>query len=341
VLSGLFRAMSKSSSARIYRPTLRNLAFLARCVRAGELVAVPTETVYGLAADALNPQACAKIFEAKGRPTQDPLIVHVYSTSEVERIAYWNTAARTLAKRFWPGPLTLILRKKSTVPALVTAGLDSVAIRMPAHRVMRRFLKVAQVPVAAPSANPFGYVSPTTAVHVRENLGRRIKFILDGGPSRIGLESTIVDLREPRKPVLLRPGAITKTQLENTLRRPVTSEVQPRNQYASTFRPQRAPGMLKRHYSPRTRVVLHSRLNEIDLNDSGQAYVFMRKPAVASRRNVFWFDARGNLHGVAHRLFAVLRKIDGLNFKAIHVERARTGGLGDAINDRLQRAAAR
>jgi L-threonylcarbamoyladenylate synthase len=341
VLSGLFRAMNEPSIARIYRPTSRNLGFLARRVRAGELVAVPTETVYGLAADALNPEACAKIFEAKDRPTQDPLIVHVYAMSEVDEIAHWNPQAKILAKRFWPGPLTLVLMKKSTVPALVTAGLDSVAIRMPAHPVMRRLLKIAHVPVAAPSANPFGYISPTTALHVREHLGHRIKFILNGGPSRVGLESTIIDLREPRRPVLLRPGAITKFQLEEALAAPVRSAIWGRNQSARVIESQRAPGMLNRHYSPRTPVFLHRRITETDSENSSHAYVFMRKPADAGRTNVFWFDSSGDLHGAAHHLFAILRKVDALNFKAIHVERAPTGGLGDAINDRLQRAAAR
>lgn len=331
--------MSKAASARVYRPTPRNLAFLARQLQAGELVAMPTETVYGLAANALDAEACAKIFRAKDRPADDPLIVHIHAVSDLDLIAEANAAALRLAKKFWPGPLTLVLPKQEAVPSSITAGRDSVAVRMPAHPIARRLLKLAARPLAAPSANLFGYVSPTTAEHVRQGLGRRIKYIIDGGPSQIGLESTIVDLRQPEKPVLLRPGAITQAELERTLGRRVTFRRRPAAK-AEARGGQLAPGMLERHYSPRTPVVLHAALGGNDHRAPREAFVFMGKPPRAQGPNIFWLDRRGELSGVARRLFATLRKLDAMNFKVIHVELAPGDGLADAINDRLRRAAA-
>ena len=326
--------MTKRTTARLYRGTPRNLAALARALRGGELVAVPTETVYGLAANALDARACRKIFRAKGRPTRDPLIVHIHALAELSAVAVPNAAALTLAKKFWPGPLTLVLPKKNTVPAIVTAGRPSVAVRMPAHPLFRRLLKLAGVPLAAPSANPFGYVSPTTAAHVRHGLGKEIRHILDGGAAAIGLESTIVDLRDPARPRLLRPGAITRAQLEKVLRREI-----PDARAAGKSAAQLAPGLLARHYSPHTPVVLHAALpDRRTLND---AWIFVARPAGKSAGNVFWLDARGELHGAARRLFALLRRLDGGRWKKIHAELARGGGLAEAINDRLRRAAAR
>jgi len=211
--------MSRTArTARIYRATQRNIEFLAARLRAGELVAVPTETVYGLAADAFDCAACASVFRAKGRPSEDPLIVHVHAMTQLSEVCHVNDTALRLAKAFWPGPLTLVLPKKPIIPDIVTAGRDSVAIRMPSHPVFRRLLRAVDVPLAAPSANPFGYVSPTSAQHVLDGLGAKLRYILDGGPSQIGLESTIVDLRDPARPVVLRPGFITVTQIARVLR---------------------------------------------------------------------------------------------------------------------------
>src|SRR5690606_34037411 len=168
--SGLFCAMTAHASARIYRGTPRNLSLLAKALRAGELVAVPTETVYGLAANALDAKACGKIFRAKGRPANDPLIVHLHSLSQLPTIAQPNDAALKLARAFWPGPLTLVLPKQAIVPSVVSAHLPSVAVRMPRHPLFRKLLKLADLPLAAPSANPFGYISPTTAAHVQSSL---------------------------------------------------------------------------------------------------------------------------------------------------------------------------
>ena len=326
-------------TARIFRETPRNLARLAQALARGELVAVPTETVYGLAADALSPRACRRIFRAKGRPGSDPLIVHIHAWRQLELLAEPNEAARRLAAAFWPGPLTLVLRKKSLVPAIVTAGLPSVAVRMPRHPLLRRLLKLCDRPLAAPSANPFGYVSPTTAEHVRLGLGGKIRYILDGGPAPIGLESTIVDVRNPRIPRLLRPGAITREQLEQVL----GGRVAVARRSAKTPRgAQLAPGLLKRHYSPHTQVVLHETVAPADWLGASpdEAWLLIMKPKRATPPNVFWLDARGNLRGVARRLFSQLRKLDAAGYRRIHVELAPGGGLAEAINDRLRRAAA-
>ena len=324
--------------ARIYRGTLPNLSRLARRLRAGELVAVPTETVYGLAAHALDARACRKIFTAKRRPSHDPLIVHIHSFAQLREVAEVNDAALRLAKKFWPGPLTIVLPKKSIVPAVVSAGLPSVAVRMPSHPLFRRLLKLCGVPLAAPSANPFGYVSPTTAEHVRAGLGKRIRHILDGGPCTIGLESTIVDLRDPKKPRLLRPGAVTRAELERTLGR----RVQLVHSSANTAA-QLAPGLLARHYSPQTPVTLHARMSRARAarSPASEAWIFVGRPRGLTGANIFWLDERGGLTGAARRLFRTLRKVDAHGFDRIHAELARGGGLAPAINDRLKRAASR
>jgi L-threonylcarbamoyladenylate synthase len=329
--------MPQPRPARIYRGTASNLQRLAARLQAGELVAVPTETVYGLAANALDAHACRKIFAAKGRPATDPLIVHLPDAKNLARIATPNPPALRLAKKFWPGPLTLVLPKTAAVPDVVSAGLPSVAVRVPAHPLFRRLLKLAGLPLAAPSANPFGYISPTTAAHVRDSLGRKIKHILDGGPCAIGLESTIVDVRDPQRPRLLRAGAITHRQLEQALGRKV-AQPRPRN----ARRPagaQLAPGMLKRHYSPRTPLILHDKA--LVPSADREAWLFLVKPSGPRTKNVFWLDDRGDLRGAARRLFAVLRQLDAGGFKKIHAEFAQGDGLADAINDRLRRAAAK
>ena len=330
-------------SARIYRGTPRNLGLLARHIRAGGLVAVPTETVYGLAGDATSEAACRRIFAAKGRPSNDPLIVHIASLRDLDLVARPNPAALRLARRFWPGPLTLVLPKRPSVPDAATANLPSVAVRMPSHPLFRRLIRLAGVPLAAPSANRFGYVSPTTAAHVRADLGSRVLHILDGGPSRIGLESTIVDLRDPRRPALLRPGAITRAQVAAALGIPVSKPRRPEGVGGAPI----APGQMSRHYSPRTPVVLHSRLTRrLAAGGPGDAWLFLSRPrgarkAAGGRGNVFWLAAQGDLRRAARRLFATLRRLDTAGFGRIHVERPSGAGLAEALGDRLMRASAR
>jgi L-threonylcarbamoyladenylate synthase len=347
--------------AHVYQGTPRNLARLAARLRAGELVAVPTETVYGLAANAFDVRACRRIFAAKGRPTQDPLIVHIHALAQLDEIAVSNPAALRLARKFWPGPLTLVLPKRfrpgrggrsgrPVVPGIVSASLPSVAVRMPSHPLFRELLQLTARPLAAPSANPFGYISPTTAAHVRASLGKKIRHILDGGPASIGLESTIVDLRDPNAPRLLRPGAVTREQLQRALGKKVRlSDGTPSDLPAKPARPgpaakaQLAPGLLARHYSPRTPITLHARIARADIarGSAREAWVFLGPPRGLSGGNIFWLDARGRLPGVARQLFGLLRQLDNRNFARLHLELARGQGLAVAINDRLQRAAAR
>jgi L-threonylcarbamoyladenylate synthase len=325
-------------SARIYRGTPRNLALLARRIREGGLVAVPTETVYGLAGDATSRAACLKIFAAKGRPLSDPLIVHISSLRGLSQVAVPNAAALKLARRFWPGALTMVLRKTAAVPDEATAGLPSVAVRMPSHPLFRRLITLSGVPIAAPSANPFGYVSPTTAQHVAKSLGGKVRHILDGGPSAIGLESTIVDLRDPGRPAILRPGAVTRAEIARTLGVPVSAHQGSRGGRGARI----APGQMPRHYSPRTPVVLHARISRRAAQAApDEAWLFVARPSGARAKNVFWLDAKGDLPQAARRLFAVLRKLDEGAFRRIHVERPVGGGLAEALRDRLTRAAKR
>lgn len=328
--------MTATPTARIYRGTPHNLKLLARRLRDGQLVAVPTETVYGLAANALDARACRRIFRAKGRPRTDPLIVHVHALQQLEAICVMNAAARCLAAKFWPGPLTIVLPKTAAVPDVVTAGRSSVAVRMPNHTLFRRLLRLAGVPLAVPSANRFGYVSPTTAEHVRQGLGRNVRHILDGGPARIGVESTIVDLRDPAHPRVLRPGAISREEIAHTLGIPVPGLAR-RRRPANSPKGQLAPGLLARHYSPKTPVVLHARMPRA--GDPDEAFLFLGRPQGLLRQNVFWLDSRGNLGGAARRLFGMLRELDSMRFRRIHVELPLPIGLGEAINDRLRRAA--
>ena len=325
--------------AQIYHGTPQNLRRLAQVLRRGGLVAVPTETVYGLAANALDAKACRQIFRAKRRPANDPLIVHVADLRMLARIAAPNDAVAKLARAFWPGPLTLVLARTSAVPDVVTAGLPSVAVRMPAHPLLRRLLRLCNLPLAAPSANPFGYLSPTTAEHVQAGLGRSIAHILDGGPCRHGLESTIVDIRDPRRPVLLRPGVITAAQLRRVLGVAVRTATRRR----TARLPALAPGLLHRHYSPRQPLVTKPRITAamVERAHSDEAWICFRKPAWADgRKNIFWLSARGDLREAGRQLFALLRRLDHGGWRRLHAELVPANGAGLAINDRLRRAAA-
>ena len=351
-------------TARVYRGTARNIARLAHALQAGELVAVPTETVYGLAGDALSTAACRKIFKAKGRPTNDPLIVHIHALTQLDELAERNDAVDKLARAFWPGPLTMVLPKKAVVPDLVTSGRPSVAVRMPKHRLFLALLRKCGRPLAAPSANPFGYISPTTAAHVRDSLGGKIAYILDGGDAEIGLESTIVDLRDPKTPRVLRPGAISAAQIAKVLGRRVKTVA--RNaagaRAGSANAGEIAPGMLSKHYSPRTAIMLHRRLNEgvVKTLPADEAVVFVFKPVKGGdagavvrggarkkkndgkAENVFWLSERGDLRRAARSLFGMLRSLDDGRWKRIHVELTPgTDGFALAINDRVTRAAAK
>lgn len=321
--------------AKVHTPTLPNLQRLAKALQRGELVAIPTETVYGLAGHALDAKACRAIFRAKGRPANDPLIVHVLDLAHAEQFAEFNDTARRVAKKFWPGPLTLVLPRKSCVPDIVTSGGDTVALRAPAHPLARQLLQLARIPLAAPSANPFSYISPTSATHVQQGLGSRIKHILDGGESTVGVESTVLDLTDPAKPVILRPGAIDEKMLGRFLRRSVhmRTGTKPKGLL-------KAPGLLEKHYSPRTPLSL---LRRPVTPTAQRAVILQRKPAGKIPPHTHWLSARGALAEIAHNLYRVLRETDAAGYREIFIEPVppTAGGLAAAINDRIRRAAAK
>jgi L-threonylcarbamoyladenylate synthase len=299
-------------------------------LEAGEVVAIPTETVYGLAANALNPEAVVKIFEVKQRPQFDPLIVHVPSVDHVELYAsVFPDKAKLLAQKFWPGPLTLLLKKKSLIPDLVTSGLATVGLRCPDHGLTLSLLSQLDFPLAAPSANPFGYVSPTTAKHVEDQLGTKIPYILDGGASMVGIESTIIGFEEDI-PVIYRMGGLSIEEIEA-----VVGKVQVQTYSSSN---PKAPGQLQSHYAPMKRVVLGS------IEELLQKY-----PAHCSSLLTFQKDFNspyqvilspsGSLPEAAKNLFSALRELDQMPMDIILAELVPNEGIGRAINDRLLRAA--
>lgn len=318
----------------ILEPKPANIARAAAILADGELVAIPTETVYGLAANAFDEAACRKIFTLKGRPLLDPLIVHAHDWSQLEYLAEVNTTAMRLAEKFWPGPLTLVLKKKSSVSDLVTAGLSTVAIRMPRHPIARQLLQQLPFPVAAPSANPFGYVSPTQANHVLESFGNRSPVILNGGNSEIGVESTILDISDPGRITLLRPGAISLDEL-----RTVAGYIHLKTSHADSA--PKAPGMLARHYSPNTKIVLFYQERDIPTLQDNDAIIFLTRPESTPEKtgHVFWFSESGNLKQIAQNLFALIRQLDCKNYNSIWIQQPANEGIGLAINDRLTRAA--
>lgn len=321
---------------RVHRPTSFALRRLATALKRGELVAIPTETVYGLAANALDARACRRIFSAKRRPADDPLIVHIRDLRAAERLAIFNDVARVLALAFWPGPLTLVLPKRACVPAIVTSGQETVAVRAPAHPLAREILRLARVPLAAPSANPFGYVSPTSAAHVLDGLGGRIPHVLDGGACAVGVESTIVDATVANRLVVLRPGAISAADLRAALAHVGIKSVVGKKPRDRTL----APGLLDQHYSPRTPLTLLAQVPRAPRRDV--AIIFWRRPKESAvGRNIFSLTRRGEAEVAARTLYAVLRTADAGGFSRIVCEKAPAdaGALGEAINDRLQRAA--
>ena len=294
----------------------------ARLLAAGELVAVPTETVYGLAARADSPAAVARIYAAKGRPDFNPLIVHVEGLEAAERLALFDDRARLLAQRFWPGPLTLVLplRAEAAIAPAVTAGLPTIALRCPAHPAMRAILAASALPLAAPSANRSGAISPTTAAHVAEGLGSRVALIVDGGPCEAGLESTIAALRSGGTWQLLRPGPITEAQLSAVLG-PVSDVTAARIE---------APGQLASHYSPGKPV----RLNAAEAAEDEFLIGF---GAVAGDVSL---SRSGDLHEAAARLYDALHAARHSDKPRVAVVSVPDDGVGAAINDRLRRAAA-
>ncbi|MGH7047861.1 MAG: L-threonylcarbamoyladenylate synthase [Stellaceae bacterium] len=303
-----------------------SIARAAELLRAGELVALPTETVYGLGADATNERAVAAIFAAKGRPRFNPLIVHVPGLTAAAAVAELDSRARNLAASFWPGPLTIVLprRAQSGLSLLASAGLDTVAVRVPAHPVALAVLEAVGRPIAAPSANRSGRVSPTEAAHVVAELGDRVGLILDGGACPVGVESTVLDL-SGAAPVLLRPGGVTLEQLRVVVG-PITTV---------TAGPLRSPGLLASHYAPG----LPLRLDAYEVRPD-EALLAFGSDAPPGGGAVEWLSRSGDLTEAAANLFAMLRRLDRPDFTGIAVMPVPDHGLGRAINDRLRRAAA-
>lgn len=297
----------------------------AEILRGGGLVAIPTETVYGLAANAADDRAVAGIFAVKQRPRFNPLIVHVRDLEHAQTLATFSAPACRLAEAFWPGPLTLVLPKRADaqISLLVSEGLDTIAVRVPAHQTVQRVLEESQLAIAAPSANRSGSVSSTTAAHVAESLGDAVDLILDAGPTQHGIESTIVGLYET-EPVLLRPGALTRGQIE--------AVVGPLRAHGGGM--VASPGQLRSHYAPRAQL----RLNAHDAGGDEALLAFGTPPAHAS--NMRNLSETGDLREAAANLFAMLHDLDRTGCATIAVMPIPGNGLGEAINDRLRRAAA-
>lgn len=315
------------------KATAKNIKKAAAIIKAGGLAAFPTETVYGLGADGLNPVACARIFEVKGRPRFDPLILHVASIQQAARLFKRVPApALRLMKRFWPGPLTLVLPKSTIVPDIVTAGLGTVAVRVPANPDALALITAAGCPIAAPSANRFGRLSPTTAAHVKQQLGTGPDIILDGGQTRIGVESTIITFSKDR-PVLLRPGGLPLEEIEK-----VAGSVARAS--AAGQRMPAAPGCLKKHYAPLARLIIISPGQKVKSGSSAAYLAFSKKPA-GEFRAVQVLSKSGNLREAAANFFSALHKLERCKAKIIYAEKVPQHALGLAITDRLRRAAAR
>lgn len=342
----------------IYRVDEDTLRKAAELLCAGELAAFPTETVYGLGGNAFDAKALAKIFDVKKRPRFDPLIVHIAERGTLDALSDLSLLEKAnrektalLTGRFWPGPLTLVLPRRPEVPALVSSGLPTVALRFPSHPAAQKLIRYSTGAVAAPSANSFGRLSPTRAEHVEADLGNSIAMILDGGPCRVGVESTVLDLTGGL-PRILRPGGLPREEIEaligETAQTPRDGEPGARL----------SPGRMKSHYAPRTTLILHSAKEMAELPfRRNEAYLFFGRPSMESwlaktfsaqnpragdddREGIFYLSENGDTVEAAGRLFEILHHVDGLGKTCIHAEEAPPAGLGTAINDRLIRAAA-
>lgn len=325
---GKNRSMHVMSKTRLVKAVPGAAQAAAECLSRGGLVAFPTETVYGLGADATDGQAVARLYDAKGRPAFNPLIAHVPDLDAARELAVFNTDAERLAAAFWPGPLTLVLPRAvtCTVSELATAGLDSIAIRVPDHALARTILRAFGKPIVAPSANISGHVSPTNAAHVFEDLDGKIDLIVDGGPAPVGIESTIVACLGA--PAILRPGGLSREQIAATLSHDLAQTVESQDETPL------APGLLQSHYAPRTRL----RLNAASV-EPGEALLAFGTPLPGAKASLN-LSEKGDVGEAAANLFGHLRRLDAMRAPSIAVMRIPSEGLGEAINDRLRRAAA-
>lgn len=302
-------------------PTSESIAEAARVIREGGVVVMPTETVYGLACDALNERAVARVFELKGRPNENPLIVHIAGLDDLPKVAEsWPPIVERLAERFWPGPLTMVLPKLPSVPLRTTGGLDTVAVRVPDHDVALVLIEESERPLAAPSANLFGRLSPTRAEDVDQELAARVPMVLDGGPCRIGLESTVLDLTSD-EPRVLRPGSVSRADIQAVLGHPLGSAPPPAAR--------KSPGLYQRHYAPRAAVVL------VETLPSGRAGLTFADPCGPNQVRMP-LDPRA----YAAQLYNALQRLDALGVDEIRVVLPPRGEAWEAVHDRLRKASA-
>ena len=302
-------------------------------LKEGKVVAIPTETVYGLAANAFNEEAVKQIFEIKQRPFFNPLIVHIKSIDYLEVVAHnIPQIALELAKEFWPGALTLILPKRDIISSIVTGGKDTVGIRIPSHPIALELLNQLEFPLAAPSANPFGYISPTTSEHVKKQLGNKIPMILEGGSCEKGIESTIVGF-ENNQPILYRVGAISKETIEAFI-----GKIKVKSKASVT---PEAPGMLSKHYSPKTKLMVTDRIseyiNENDIKNVG-FLLFTAPSKLIPTENYILVSKNKNIDEAAHNLYSAMHELDEKKFDVIIAEKFPEKGIGNSLNDRLYRA---
>lgn len=311
----------------------KNLIKAKEILTNGGVIAIPTETVYGLAANAFDPQAVSKIFKIKGRPLFNPLIVHIKSIESIHQVAQdIPEIAMELANRFWPGPLTLVLPKKECVPNIVTSGKTTVAVRVPAHEVTLELLQQLDFPLAAPSANPFGYISPTTSAHVKNQLGNKIEFILEGGSCKKGIESTIIGF-ENGQPLLYRVGAISQEEIESFV-----GKITLKNNAAAS---PEAPGMLSKHYSPKTKFIVSDTITKsIKRYENQRAgfLLFSNTSKEFQSNDSIRLTNIEDLNEAAQNLYAAMHELDARDLEVIIAEKFPNLGLGISLNDRLQRA---
>ncbi len=308
---------------KVVKPIEKELVKAALLIKKGEIVAFPTETVYGLGANAFDEKAVKKIFAAKGRPADNPLIVHISSIKQLNGLVdFVPKEVQILADAFWPGPLTMVMKKSQKVPAIVTAGLDSVAIRLPSNKIALNLIKKSAVPIAAPSANSSGRPSPTEAIHVKNDLNGKIKLIIDGGKCQIGLESTVLDIT--KKPfTILRPGKVTKEEIEGVLHEKIKINIKKNPEKASS------PGMKYKHYSPKAKVILFSKKD------------FEKKVSELKEEDIAVIFFNNDIESYAKEMFSLFRKYDAERYDVILVEKVAEKGLGLALMNRLKKASSK
>ena len=317
---------------RVYSNSAQDIGEICKLLLSGEVVAIPTETVYGLAADALNPEAVAEIYRIKGRPSHNPLIVHLHDATTAASCVELNPVAEQLMEAFWPGPLTLVLPKKPIIPEIVTAGLSTLGVRMPNHPVMLAVLNQLSRPLAAPSANPSNYISPTRVEHVVEGLEGRLKYVLDGGPCTRGVESTILDVSNPKTIKLLRPGPIAVGEIESAIHQQVSANTPDTIPSVLT-----SPGQMKAHYRPRTPVTIG-----VPRTKEAVAYIhFSQKDELEGAKDHFFLSRSLNSGEAEVRLYDLLQQLDRGSFSEIVFDPVPDGENWNAIRDRLTRASCR